>query len=153
MNICRPLPSLGIGEAVPGITAGVLHLQTFSIPAPPAKFKASAAALSTIAMARSNSPSNPPLQLYKAATQADGRNQNKPLTVSIRVRNCHVARFRRPFNASNPPLHAPLPRLQGCNPGQRTLAKQAPHCFYRSLKLPCGTFQGPLNASNPPLQL
>ena len=29
-----PTPSLGIGEAVPGITAGVLHLQTFSIPDP-----------------------------------------------------------------------------------------------------------------------
>ena len=60
----------------PGITACVPHLQTFSVPGPPANFKHSAAALSTLA---------------KAATL-----QPRPLTVSIGFRNCYVARFGNP---------------------------------------------------------
>ena len=74
-EIRRPLPSLGLGGAAPGITAGVPHLQTFSVPGPPANFKPSAAALGTHA---------------KAA-----RLQPRPLTVSIQFRPCYVARFKK----------------------------------------------------------
>jgi hypothetical protein len=73
---CLAYPSLGLGGAAPGITACVPHLQTFSVPGPPANFKHSAAALSTLA---------------KAATL-----QPRPLTVSIGFRNCYVARFGNP---------------------------------------------------------
>jgi hypothetical protein len=45
------------------------------------------------------------------------------LAVSTWFRHCYVAPFRKPLNASNAPLQlsAPLPTLQGCNQGRRTL--------------------------------
>ena len=65
-----------VHQDLPQFAACVPHLQTFSVPGPPANFKHSAAALSTLA---------------KAATL-----QPRPLTVSIGFRNCCVARFGNP---------------------------------------------------------
>ena len=147
-------PSLALAWAGrrPGSPKGVPHLQTFSI-----RLCCSA---SPVAMARSSSPSNPPLP------QAEGRCQNKPLT-AIAVQDCHAHSKRKrlqpkPKDADKTPPTVPqtlhcivrhrCPDRKAATQGEgRCQNKKPPTVFLR--KLPRRTAQQPLDVSNPPLQL
>ena len=124
----RPLPSIGLGGAAPGITAGVRHLQTCSISI-------------LIVCIRDRNISKLPCRRdsklpcgtfrhrcsvrhrcpgCRATTQAA---EQQALHCFYSGSTLPCGTFRHPLQAATvlPQRSSPSPRLQGCNPRRRTL--------------------------------